>query len=414
MKKLLSLLSVLTISGTTVPTTIAASPYQKEKKINSDINLKTNNLEILNRNKKDFYEKEQIEFFNNDFFYKFNLQYNKEKNTNGAFDRNASVQFVDSITLIKDWTKYANSWEEFLIKFPEIELVNFKSVIDEQEIIKNSFKIKNTKNKNSRWSEYNFNLHVYNNHYEPTSFNHEKYWDKPINDDNVGELNSYSYNSLLCRKRGKILYRLYVDQKELKSQFFYNLNTLNCSSSYKGSLKFDSVRLVGDIDVNPLFSLTIEKAKQFDIWSSSKEKELKAKREDPNYNKFHLLNEENFFKENFKLWLLQIRHDYIQDLVNINQNNEIIGLKLEIDNIKSRLDELEKSKTCLDNIFDSFKKNTLSDAPGNTWQSIKENNGSPLKVIIKKSGKAFASGLLTGIAKGSAISIISCFADSII
>lgn len=192
------------------------------------------------------------------------------------------------------------------------------------------------------------------------------------------------------------------------------MNTLNCSSSYKGSLKFDSVRLVGDIDVNPLFSLTIEKAKQFDIWSSSKEKELKAKREDPNYNKFHLLNEENFFKENFKLWLLQIRHDYIQDLVNINQNNEIIGLKLEIDNIKSRLDELEKSKTCLDNIFDSFKKNTLSDAPGNTWQSIKENSGSPLKVIIKKSGKAFASGLLTGIAKGSALSIISCFADSII
>ncbi len=133
MKKLLSLLSVLTISGTVVPTTIATSPYQKEenKLENSNINYyQTNNLEILNRNKRDFYEKEQIEFFNNDFFYKFNLQYNKEKNTNGAFDRNASVQFVDSITLIKDWTKYANSLEEFLIKFPEIELVNFKSVID--------------------------------------------------------------------------------------------------------------------------------------------------------------------------------------------------------------------------------------------------------------------------------------------
>jgi hypothetical protein len=39
MKKLLSLLSVLTISGTAVPTTIAASPYQKEETIkNSDIN----------------------------------------------------------------------------------------------------------------------------------------------------------------------------------------------------------------------------------------------------------------------------------------------------------------------------------------------------------------------------------------
>ncbi len=42
MKKLLSLLSVLTISGTAVPTTIAASPYQKEE-----------NLENLNRIKRD-------------------------------------------------------------------------------------------------------------------------------------------------------------------------------------------------------------------------------------------------------------------------------------------------------------------------------------------------------------------------
>ncbi|WP_338955162.1 hypothetical protein [Spiroplasma endosymbiont of Polydrusus cervinus] len=32
MKKLLSILSILTISGTTIPTTIAASPYQKETK----------------------------------------------------------------------------------------------------------------------------------------------------------------------------------------------------------------------------------------------------------------------------------------------------------------------------------------------------------------------------------------------
>ncbi|WP_338992236.1 hypothetical protein [Spiroplasma endosymbiont of Seladonia tumulorum] len=53
MKKLLSLLSVLTISGTAVPTTIAASPYQKEEKLNSDINYsKTNNLKILSRSKR--------------------------------------------------------------------------------------------------------------------------------------------------------------------------------------------------------------------------------------------------------------------------------------------------------------------------------------------------------------------------
>ncbi|RUO85952.1 hypothetical protein [Spiroplasma endosymbiont of Megaselia nigra] len=54
MKKLLSLLSVLTISGTAVPTTIAASPYQKQKNLNNEVNnyLQTNNLEILNRNKR--------------------------------------------------------------------------------------------------------------------------------------------------------------------------------------------------------------------------------------------------------------------------------------------------------------------------------------------------------------------------
>jgi len=56
MKKLLNLLSVLTISGTAVPTTIAASPYQKEETINSDINYQQiNNLENLIRNKRDVF-----------------------------------------------------------------------------------------------------------------------------------------------------------------------------------------------------------------------------------------------------------------------------------------------------------------------------------------------------------------------
>ncbi|UZQ29126.1 MAG: hypothetical protein OHM56_07795 [Spiroplasma phoeniceum] len=53
MKKLLSLLSVLTITGTAVPTTIAASSYQKEEALNSEINSsQTNNLENLIRNKR--------------------------------------------------------------------------------------------------------------------------------------------------------------------------------------------------------------------------------------------------------------------------------------------------------------------------------------------------------------------------
>ncbi|WP_374697003.1 hypothetical protein [Spiroplasma endosymbiont of Polydrusus formosus] len=54
MKKLLSLLSVLTISGTAVPTTIAASSYRKREKLNSDINdLQANNLEVLARFKRE-------------------------------------------------------------------------------------------------------------------------------------------------------------------------------------------------------------------------------------------------------------------------------------------------------------------------------------------------------------------------
>ncbi len=55
MKKLLSLLSVLTISGTALPTKIVASPYQKEetKLENNEISyLQTNNLKNLNRVKR--------------------------------------------------------------------------------------------------------------------------------------------------------------------------------------------------------------------------------------------------------------------------------------------------------------------------------------------------------------------------
>ncbi len=53
MKKLLSLLSVLTISGTAIPTTIAASPYQKEETINNNNYQQSNNLIKLNRNKRE-------------------------------------------------------------------------------------------------------------------------------------------------------------------------------------------------------------------------------------------------------------------------------------------------------------------------------------------------------------------------
>ncbi len=51
MKKLLSLLSVLTISGTAVPTIIAASPYQKEENIISDISYSQTNSNLKNLNR---------------------------------------------------------------------------------------------------------------------------------------------------------------------------------------------------------------------------------------------------------------------------------------------------------------------------------------------------------------------------
>ncbi|WP_425377955.1 hypothetical protein [Spiroplasma endosymbiont of Polydrusus pterygomalis] len=64
MKKLLSLLSVLTITGTAVPTTIAAISYKKEETIkNGDINyLQNNNLESLNRSKRGINDGNQIEY----------------------------------------------------------------------------------------------------------------------------------------------------------------------------------------------------------------------------------------------------------------------------------------------------------------------------------------------------------------
>ncbi|WP_338991490.1 hypothetical protein [Spiroplasma endosymbiont of Seladonia tumulorum] len=63
MKKLLSLFSLLTIGGTAVPTTIAASPYQKEEtKLEiSKVNYsQKNNLEKLNRVKRQDNKKNNI------------------------------------------------------------------------------------------------------------------------------------------------------------------------------------------------------------------------------------------------------------------------------------------------------------------------------------------------------------------
>ncbi len=66
MKKLLSLLSVLTISGTAIPTTIAASPYQKQEKLNRDKRNSNDEVAIYTGNHED-----NIIFTRNDYDFKW-------------------------------------------------------------------------------------------------------------------------------------------------------------------------------------------------------------------------------------------------------------------------------------------------------------------------------------------------------
>ncbi|WP_338966971.1 hypothetical protein [Spiroplasma endosymbiont of Lonchoptera lutea] len=416
MKKLLSILGTITIAGSGTAGLVGNAPTPIKNEINY---TQINNLENLKRNKRDFYAKEQIEFFNNNFFYKFNINYDsgeKRHSSGGGFQHNEGA---DIKVLIDDWTKYAKNWEEFQQKFQELEFINFRAemLLNGKNLIERNLKISTNLIKEFRKENIFDNKH-----------NHPLFWISSANTNIGGYSFSDQYKAVkhifneyyntgggLFGSGGgvELAIRIYRENNKIMIQNCYYVGSDSFKSPWV-KLKYDSIRLVGDIDINPLFSLTVEKAKQFDIWANSEEKTLKLKREDKNYNQNILISEEEKFKNEFKLWLLQIRHDYIQDLININQNNEIINLKSEIDDIKSRLDKLEKPKTCLDNIFDSFKKNTLSNAPGDAWKKIKENSDSPLKIIINKSGKAFITGLLTGMAKGSALGIISCVADFIL
>ncbi|UZQ30258.1 MAG: hypothetical protein OHM56_01560 [Spiroplasma phoeniceum] len=110
MKKLLSLLSVLTISGTAVPTTIAASFYPKQEKLNNKINY--SEIKNLIRNKRqnnnknleiniDFEELETLkdsqvkniifDYFNNNVY----LQ-TKKNNTLYKIKENGNLQLIKS------------------------------------------------------------------------------------------------------------------------------------------------------------------------------------------------------------------------------------------------------------------------------------------------------------------------------
>ncbi|KAI92298.1 hypothetical protein [Spiroplasma melliferum] len=369
MKKILNLLTVLVISGTAVTTSVAVSPYQKEETIkNTNINeQQTDNMKELNKNEKeenninmfgffekhvksyfnnfvelskknikslinnflnfavekifnleylssdknDFYAKEQIEFFNNNFFHKFNMDFNDGKITGTMSSDSKRVSSERTIT--EDWTKYAKNWEEFETKFPQIEFIGLWAQLGgrgDDETVK-EFKMPTKLNSTVRLMNYNY-----------------------------PKISTWAF----CVQNSYIDIELFLDGKQLKIRHNYYFSSSNCVYRTWSKLKYDAIRLVGKVDVNPLFLLTAEKAKQFDNWANSKEEELQTKRNDKNYNKDILMKEEMAFKEEFKLWLIEMLHGYIQDLIILDQNNQIINLRAEIDEIKSRLDKLEEKK----------------------------------------------------------------------
>ncbi|UZQ29885.1 MAG: hypothetical protein OHM56_12375 [Spiroplasma phoeniceum] len=117
MKKLLSLLSVLTISGTAVPTIIAASPYQKEETI------KRNKRSIENTNNK----KNYFNDINGTFIYHYNQKY-----------------FYDSFNLTdlygySDWSKFKQDFSFFEISDVNVEFYRHDNIENKN---KNNLSIK--------------------------------------------------------------------------------------------------------------------------------------------------------------------------------------------------------------------------------------------------------------------------------
>ncbi len=146
MKKLLSLLSVLTISGTAVPTRIAASSYQK----NNIKNLSKLNWKYLTiiRNKRDTNNKNQsVPVFKTNGDDKPTKQQIKEK----VLEKNNSLD----ITKIKVENITENSAEISIIGFVGKKIINFtvdKSVLIKEVITNNNLGILKT-NGNNKPSE---------------------------------------------------------------------------------------------------------------------------------------------------------------------------------------------------------------------------------------------------------------------
>ncbi|MFJ1522636.1 hypothetical protein [Spiroplasma sp. ald] len=133
MKKLLSLLSVLTISGTAVPTTIAASPYQKEEKLNRNKRSESNFNEFKKRSvffwdkiKADFavtlvpeFWEEVIILYENEysnFADKFkdkainNISFGLFDGMGVGYDKNRAMKDLGNF-ISNNWTSINNKWE---------------------------------------------------------------------------------------------------------------------------------------------------------------------------------------------------------------------------------------------------------------------------------------------------------------
>ncbi|TGZ32273.1 hypothetical protein DBV15_11092 [Temnothorax longispinosus] len=115
MKKLLSLLSILTISGTV----IAASPYQKHEQIN----LENNKINFLERNDSQNNNKPIIII--NSYQsknYTYNVNYNNYRNLWASWSKRREYYDYSSVYLVVDYSDYAETFDKFKDKYPSVTI----------------------------------------------------------------------------------------------------------------------------------------------------------------------------------------------------------------------------------------------------------------------------------------------------
>ncbi|TGZ37113.1 hypothetical protein DBV15_05812 [Temnothorax longispinosus] len=121
MKNLLSLLSILTISGTAVSSVIAASPYQKHEQID----LENNKINFLERSTKQNNNKPIII---NSYQSKnhtpitYNVNYNNYRSMVANWSKRRQYNNYSSLYLVVDWFDYADTFDKFRDKYPSVTI----------------------------------------------------------------------------------------------------------------------------------------------------------------------------------------------------------------------------------------------------------------------------------------------------